>query len=111
MLSTYRFPGNVRELENLVERAVALSRGPVIGSDLWPATVREHQRSNDVPRIPESGIDIDALLGDYEGSLLREALQSSGGVKKKAARLVGISFRSFRYRLEKLGLDDPQRED
>jgi len=111
MLSAYRFPGNVRELENLIERAVALARGPVIGTDLWPPTVGERQRAETDPRIPAAGIDLDTLLGDYEASLLREALRCSGGVKKKAARLVGISFRSFRYRLEKLAIDDPQRED
>jgi len=108
MLSAYRFPGNVRELENLIERAVALARGPVIGVDLWPPTVGERQRTETDPHIPAAGIDLDALLEGYEGSLLREALRCSGGVKKRAARLVGISFRSFRYRLEKLGIDDPQ---
>jgi len=49
-------------------------------------------------------------VADYEGSLLREALVLSGGVKKKAARLLGVSFRSFRYRVEKLGLEDSNRE-
>ena len=47
-------------------------------------------------------------MGDYERGLLLEALEAVGGVKKRAARLLGISFRSFRYRLEKLGLEDPQ---
>jgi two-component system response regulator PilR (NtrC family) len=45
-------------------------------------------------------------LGDYERTLLAEALRLSGGVKKQASRLLGVSFRSFRYRLEKLGIDD-----
>ena len=51
------------------------------------------------------------MLEDYERSLLIEALAQSGGVKKQAARLLGVSFRSFRYRLEKLGVEDPKRED
>jgi two-component system response regulator PilR (NtrC family) len=50
-------------------------------------------------------VNLDALLADYEKSLLLEALVPARGVKKKAAQLLGISFRSFRYRCEKLGLD------
>jgi two-component system response regulator PilR (NtrC family) len=111
MLAAYHFPGNVRELENLIERAVALARGPMIGVDLWPATVGESRRADDTPRITPEGVDLDQILGDYERSMLIEALKASGGVKKRAARLLGVSFRSFRYRLEKLGIEDPQRED
>jgi two-component system response regulator PilR (NtrC family) len=47
------------------------------------------------------------MLNQYESGLLKEALQAANGVKKRAAKLVGVSFRSFRYRLEKLGLDHP----
>jgi two-component system response regulator PilR (NtrC family) len=47
------------------------------------------------------------MLNDYERELLKEALQAAKGVKKRASKLVGVSFRSFRYRLEKLGLDHP----
>jgi two-component system, NtrC family, response regulator PilR len=109
MLSAYHFPGNVRELENLIERAVALARSPLIGCDLWPPTVSQSRDGKTSPQIPSSGVDLDQLLGDYERSMLIDALKLSGGVKKKAARLLGISFRSFRYRLEKLGIEDLQR--
>ena len=51
-------------------------------------------------------MNLDELMAEYERSLLLEALGPAGGVKKKAAQLLGISFRSFRYRLEKLGIDD-----
>jgi two-component system response regulator PilR (NtrC family) len=110
MLAAYHFPGNVRELENLIERAVALARGPMIGVDLWPATLVGSREVEASPRISPEGVDLDQILGDYERSLLIEALKCSGGVKKRAARLLGVSFRSFRYRLEKLGVEDPQRE-
>ncbi len=62
-------------------------------------------------RIPSEGIDLEALVNDYERSLLNEALRLAGGVKKRAAHLLGVSFRSFRYRLEKLGLDEAGREE
>jgi two-component system response regulator PilR (NtrC family) len=110
-LSRYAFPGNVRELENLVERAVALSRGPTIGCDLFPATVLQARPQRDTARFPVEGVDLEKMVADYERSLLHEALRAAGGVKKRAARLLGISFRSFRYRLEKLGIEDPTPGD
>ena len=63
------------------------------------------------PRIPREGVDLDRMMEDYERSLILEALRPAGGVKKKAARLLGISFRSLRYRLEKLGIDDGSSRD
>ena len=108
-LSNYAFPGNVRELENLVERAVALARGPVLGRDLLPSTVTAVPAINAQPQISADGVDLEGLVAEYERSLLREALSLSGGVKKRAARMLGISFRSFRYRLEKLGIEDSKR--
>jgi two-component system response regulator PilR (NtrC family) len=106
-LLEYFFPGNVRELENLVERAVALSRGPVIEVEELPPALLNPTTPSKSTRIPSGGIDLEEMLNDFERSLLAEALHASGGVKKKAAQLVGVSFRSFRYRLEKLGLDRP----
>ena len=104
---TYRFPGNVRELENVIERSVALSRDPVLQIDTLPPAVLNPSGSPAGQRIPRDGVDLEKLLNEYESGLLREALATTGGVKKKAAQLVGISFRSFRYRLEKLGIGDP----
>jgi two-component system response regulator PilR (NtrC family) len=99
------FPGNVRELENLIERAVALARGPVLDVDVLPASVLERAASARMPAAAPTGSNLDEILAGYERGLLTDALQRAGGVKKRAARLLGISFRSFRYRLEKLGLD------
>jgi two-component system response regulator PilR (NtrC family) len=111
VLARYPFPGNVRELENLIERAVALSRGTTIGCDLLPATVVQVRETRDAARITSAGVDLEKLVADYERTLLHEALRATGGVKKRAARLLGISFRSFRYRLEKLGTEDPAQGD
>ena len=106
----YDFPGNVRELENMVERAVALSQTDTIEAATLPPTVLEGRERPVTTQLPLEGTNLDGLVGDFERRLLREALEQSGGVKKRAAQLLGISFRSFRYRLEKLGLDDPPRE-
>jgi two-component system response regulator PilR (NtrC family) len=105
-LEAYAFPGNVRELENIIERAVTLARTPTVTLECLPATVRRPAESGPQSRIPEGGTDLDALLAVYETSLIEEALQRSGGVKKRAAQLLGVTFRSLRYRLEKLHLDD-----
>jgi len=111
VLSKHPFPGNVRELENLIERAVALTHEPIIGCDLLPPSVIESRETAPVALITEEGVSLEELVADYERSLLREALSLTKGVKKRAARLLGISFRSFRYRLEKLGIEDPKQGD
>jgi DNA-binding NtrC family response regulator len=104
-LLAYPFPGNVRELENVVERAVALTRDPVIRPDVLPPAVLRPAAAASESRIPAGGVDLDQLVADYERGLILEALDRTGGVKKRAASLLGVSFRSFRYRLDKLGLD------
>jgi two-component system response regulator PilR (NtrC family) len=105
-LIRYDYPGNVRELENVIERAVALCRGVRIELEVLPPTVL-HPREQERPtRIPEEGVKLDELLDEYERSLLQEALEQTNGVKKRAAARLGISFRSFRYRLEKLGMNE-----
>ena len=110
-LCEYAFPGNVRELENVIERAVALSREETIGLDDLPPNVLRPPSAAAVSRIPTGGVDLDGLMASYEKGLLSEALEKTGGVKKRAAALLGISFRSFRYRLEKLRLEDSDDTD
>jgi two-component system response regulator PilR (NtrC family) len=104
-LMVYDYPGNVRELENVVERAVALSRGDSITMDAFPDTILRRQGVSYSCQITDKGVDLEDLVNNYERSLIGEAMRASGSVKKRAAQLLGISFRSFRYRFEKLGLD------
>jgi len=110
-LCEYPFPGNVRELENVIERAVALCRREVIGLEALPPNLLRPGPAGPVSRIPSDGVDLEGLVAEYEKGLLREALDKTDGVKKRAAALLGISFRSFRYRLEKLHLEDPEDPD
>jgi two-component system response regulator PilR (NtrC family) len=106
-LRSYAYPGNVRELENVIERAVALSRSEWIEVEALPPTLLERGEDRSAGRLAGGSVDLDNLVADYERGLLMDALRRSGGVKKRAAQLLGISFRSLRYRLEKLGLDEP----
>jgi two-component system response regulator PilR (NtrC family) len=107
-LQDYDYPGNVRELENLIERAVTLSSGKEIGVESLPVLRTAPAlgtREADVLAIPEEGIDLDRLLHDYERRLIERALEQTGGVRKRAAQILGITFRSLRYRLAKLGME------
>jgi len=106
MLESYAFPGNVRELENLIERAVTLASEDRITLDCLPASVFGGNESQHIRSLPPQGADLNELLADYERSLILAALEQVGGIKKRAAALLGISFRSFRYRIEKLAIED-----
>ncbi len=107
LLMTYPFPGNVRELENLVERCTVLG-GKTITKDCLPYQVINFQHSlsaKDYLDIPVEGLNLEAYLDGIEKRLLLQALEKGGGVKKRAAELLGLTFRSFRYRLAKFGMD------
>lgn len=111
MLARYDFPGNVRELENMIERSVAMATTNIIlPESLALSTYKKGEKDAKKPDflesdIPSTGIDLDSVLADAERAYLIKALEMSGGIKQKAAKLLGISFRSLRYRLEKLGLE------
>jgi two-component system response regulator PilR (NtrC family) len=101
------FRGNVRELENVVERAVTLALGPRIElADLTAKPVEANLPIVPVVQIPDGGLDLDAHLTGIERQILVSALAKASGVRKDAAKLLGMTFRSFRYRLAKYGLGD-----
>lgn len=105
-LMNYSFPGNIRELENIVERSLILDQACITDGNL-PKQVfsgRSPCLSAEVD-IPEEGMALEPLLDDLEKRYLLKALEKTNGAKKKAAELLGMSFRSFRYRLAKFGLD------
>jgi two-component system response regulator PilR (NtrC family) len=108
LLLSYPFPGNVRELENLVERCTVLG-GKTITKDCLPSQVANFQQAlstSDCLDIPGEGLNLEAYLDSIEKRLLLQALEKSGGVKKRAAEILGLTFRSFRYRLAKFGMDE-----
>jgi two-component system response regulator PilR (NtrC family) len=106
-LERHSFPGNVRELENLVERAVALAGSRMIGLGDLPREVSGTAASAtpELLSLPPEGCNLDDVLGEAERRLLLSALERTGGLRTAAAKLLGITFRSLRYRLAKHGLD------
>ncbi len=108
-LETFDFPGNVRELENMIERAVALTTGPSIDAGDIPEPRSNTRVAAPVTEFPVDGIDLDQLLGEFERTWVLRALEQTGGIRKRAATLLGVSFRSLRYRLQKLGIE--KRDD
>jgi two-component system response regulator PilR (NtrC family) len=108
VLDGYAFPGNVRELENLVERAIALASSPVIGLGDLPTEVSgaSAQATPRLLELPDEGCSLDDVLGELERRLLVQALERSGGLRTNAAKLLGVSTRSLRYRLQKHSLAD-----
>jgi two-component system response regulator PilR (NtrC family) len=118
ILKSYNFPGNIRELENIIERSVALESSNIVLPDsLTLSSFKQTQVRSKTDTLsltlPQEGIDLDNVLGHLEQNLLQQALDRTRGAKQKAAELLGISFRSFRYRLAKYGLageDDSSEE-
>lgn len=111
LLLRYDYPGNVRELENILERALVLG-GTIILPDHLPDHVQNYlpsTRSNKETKIivlddVDLPVKLDELLNGIERAYLEAALSQSGGVKKRAAQLLGLNFRSMRYRLQKFDL-------
>ncbi|HEV3059194.1 MAG TPA: sigma-54 dependent transcriptional regulator [Vicinamibacterales bacterium] len=108
LLMVHDWPGNIRELENVLERAVALEATPTILADSLPPAIRgESLRAGGgvLPeKLPASGFDLEAHVKEIEMGYIAEALKQAGGVQVKAAELLGMSFRSFRYYVKKYNL-------
>jgi two-component system response regulator PilR (NtrC family) len=108
LLGRYRFPGNVRELQNIVERAATLAEGEALGPNELPPRVRgDAEKPAEIAVAALApGFSLEQLLDETERRYLVAALKDQGGVKIKAAKALGLTFRSFRYRLAKHGLAD-----
>ncbi|MEW6067783.1 MAG: sigma-54 dependent transcriptional regulator [Nitrospirota bacterium] len=104
-LMDYFWKGNVRELENIVERlALLVDKDEVTPADL-PAEIFEYARDKKYALdLTSKGVDLDEVIGDIERRYLLKALEITNGVKTDAAKLLNLSFRSFRHRLQKYGI-------
>lgn len=110
ILKSYAYPGNVRELENIIERTIALESGTSILPESLPPFVQTSEgrklASTHEIEVTEEGIFLDKIIDQIEKELLIKAMHTAGGVKKRAAKLLNITFRSMRYRAKKHNLSD-----
>jgi two-component system response regulator PilR (NtrC family) len=109
LLLQHDWPGNIRELENVLERAVALELTPTVLAESLPPSIRSGAsaaRAGVQPpaELPDSGFDLEAHVKEIERGYLAQALERTNGVQVKAAELLGMSFRSFRYYVKKYNL-------
>jgi two-component system response regulator PilR (NtrC family) len=105
LLIDYPWKGNVRELENVIERTALLTdKKEITPSDLPSEVSGFSADMKSIPDLTDEGIDIDVIVGDIEKKYLLKALEKTGGVKTDAAKLLNLSFRSFRHRLHKYGI-------
>jgi len=106
LLAAWAYPGNVRELANVVERAATLCEGDLVRATDLPPALRSAggAPAEPVASVPEAGLDLQAHLDGIERRFLEQALERTGGVKTEAARLLSLTFRSLRYRLAKYGI-------
>lgn len=119
IMKKYEYPGNVRELENMIERTVALEAGATVLPESLPPLVmtssgRKMASSHEI-EMTDDGLELDKIIGQIEKELIIKAIHQAGGVKKRAAKLLKITFRSMRYRIEKYNLgtvnDDELADD
>jgi two-component system response regulator PilR (NtrC family) len=106
-LVKYDFPGNIRELENIIERSVALENSNIVLPDsLVLSEYKKESRKKELPtfHLTAVGLDLEKELSELEKGLLQQALRLSNGVIKKAAELLNLSFRSMRWKIKKYGL-------
>jgi two-component system response regulator PilR (NtrC family) len=113
LLLRYPFPGNIRELENIIERSVALESSSIILPEnlVIAEEAKGAAASPGYPgEFPEDGVDLNRELERFEREIIRKALDKAKGSKTKAASLLGVSFPSLRHRLEKLNMENGDGE-
>jgi DNA-binding NtrC family response regulator len=114
-LLAHEYPGNVRELENIIEHAVTVTNKNILTDDDLPAYISANPVAEECQVIEatapdeanmffEKGLSLDAELETHERCILLGALKRANGVQKRAAEILGINYRSLRHRLEKYGM-------
>jgi two-component system response regulator PilR (NtrC family) len=107
LMIDYAWKGNVRELENVIERVALLTDKDEITPANLPPEVANQGRSDvkSLAGLTDEGIDLEQLIVDIEKTYLLQALDKTNGIKTDAAKMLGLSFRSFRHRLQKYGIN------
>ena len=105
MLKNYQWKGNVRELENIIERVVLLCDRDVIGVEQLPEEIKSDSTSTKEVTVPRGGVDVENIMEEMEKAYLLKALEQTNGVKTEAAKLLNLTFRSFRHKLKKYGIE------
>ncbi len=109
LLSSYQWPGNIRELENFVERTAILCESDDIQATELPEYLQKGTRMPALPsfdsHLPTAGVDFNALVDDYENKLISTALSQTGGNKKAAAKLLGLNRTTLVEKIKKKGLE------
>ena len=105
LLLDHHWPGNVRELENAIERAVVLSIGETLIEELLPSSVRQREATGLLPpTLPSNGISFKDVVSDYERQIIIRALQSCGGVQKRAAELLQVKPTTLHEMMKRLNI-------
>ncbi|GBC78972.1 Transcriptional regulatory protein ZraR [bacterium HR09] len=105
VLMAYHWPGNVRQLENVIERAVVLSQGPVIEPDLFPAEVLQPPTQPLEVSLPAHGLDLKEAVNRYTKALIEASLARCGGVQRRAAQLLGVRPSTLNEMIRRLGIN------
>ncbi len=107
LLIDYSWKGNVRELENVIERVALLTeKDEITPANLPPEIVTVGgSRMQPLDELTDDGVDLEQIIIDIEKNYLLKALEKTDGIKTDAAKLLGLSFRSFRHRLQKYGIN------
>jgi len=108
VLMAYHWPGNVRQLENVIERAVVLSQGPVIEPDLFPAEVLQPPAEPTEVAVPPEGLDLREAVNRYTKALIEASLARAGGVQRRAAQLLGVKPSTLNEMIRRLGIGNPE---
>jgi DNA-binding NtrC family response regulator len=109
LMNDYSWPGNVRQLESAIERAILLSEGDLITAEDLPTEVRQEvgPASDGAFKLPAEGINFE----EVERNLITQAMEQTDYNITKAAKLLGLTFRTLQYRLEKFGIKKPDGKE